>query len=300
MTINQIRYFLALAERLNFRVVAESFFITQPTLSRQIANLEEEVGVPLFTRDHQHVELTRAGEVMYGGISEVYRQYERVIRETKDAGLSSAGELALAIQNDQSTAPCILEAVKEFSRLHPQIHVNIFRAPLRVLRNGLLDGSLDAAMIMYLDDLYLQKLSYIPIAEETACLAISSDYAGNYGPIIDGAQLTEIIKKIPLHFVTDDYYAVSTTTAAQLQKSIPADFSQADIRYDGAMESIPLKISAGMCVSILNSGNIVRSDPDIAMLEIAGSTPYQKVLAYNPETQNPILPVFMDILRAVQ
>ena len=64
MTINQLQYFMSLASRLNFRAVAERYFITQPTLSRQIASLEEELNVKLFERSKHGVELTAAGKVL--------------------------------------------------------------------------------------------------------------------------------------------------------------------------------------------------------------------------------------------
>ena len=50
MTTQQMEYFLSLAQKLNFSAVAERFFISQPTLSRQISNMERELNVKLFTR----------------------------------------------------------------------------------------------------------------------------------------------------------------------------------------------------------------------------------------------------------
>ncbi len=64
MTSNQISIFLAMTENLSFSKTAEEFYITQPTVSRQISMLEEEWGVRLFDRNKRHVSITKAGLLM--------------------------------------------------------------------------------------------------------------------------------------------------------------------------------------------------------------------------------------------
>ena len=62
MEFHQLTYFLAAAHTQNFRKAAELCLVTQPALSRQIAALEKELGIPLFRRVKQRVELTPAGQ----------------------------------------------------------------------------------------------------------------------------------------------------------------------------------------------------------------------------------------------
>ena len=63
MKLRQLEYFLALAEDPHFTRAAETLFVTQPTLSHQLAQLEERVGTPLLHRVGKRVQLTEAGEI---------------------------------------------------------------------------------------------------------------------------------------------------------------------------------------------------------------------------------------------
>ena len=65
MQLRQLEYFVAVAELLNFRKAAESLYVTQPLLSKQIAELEDEVGCPLLIRNTRSVALTPAGEDLF-------------------------------------------------------------------------------------------------------------------------------------------------------------------------------------------------------------------------------------------
>ncbi|WP_281416510.1 LysR family transcriptional regulator [Deinococcus aestuarii] len=85
LELRHLRYFMAVAEELNFTRAAERVFLTQPALSQQIKALEDIVGVTLLDRTGRTVRLTEAGQVFLGGARRTLCEAERSVREARHA-----------------------------------------------------------------------------------------------------------------------------------------------------------------------------------------------------------------------
>lgn len=83
MDLRHLRYFVAVADEQNFTRAAEKLHISQPPLSRQIQDLEEELGLPLFERGARPLKLTEAGRFFYGHATRLLEQAAQAVRTTK-------------------------------------------------------------------------------------------------------------------------------------------------------------------------------------------------------------------------
>ncbi|TRZ43523.1 LysR family transcriptional regulator [Robertkochia solimangrovi] len=95
MTIQQIKYFLALAKELHFWNTAEKMFISQSSLSRQIQALEDELQIQLFERDKRNVKLTNAGKFLQERWTKTIEEFDQVIRQAKKIDEGKTGTIAI-------------------------------------------------------------------------------------------------------------------------------------------------------------------------------------------------------------
>src|SRR5206468_18281 len=97
MELRHLRYFVAVAEELNFRRAAERLHIAQPPLSSQIKALEDELGTKLFERSTRAVHLTAAGEVLLGHARSLLNAASMAEQHVKNAGRGLVGTLRIAL-----------------------------------------------------------------------------------------------------------------------------------------------------------------------------------------------------------
>ena len=98
MNLQQIQYFLALADELHFWKTSEKVFITQSALSRQIKSLEQELGFQLFKRDKRNVQLTGAGEFLRTEFTKILTDFESVTRHAKQIAEGEIGTIRIGHQ----------------------------------------------------------------------------------------------------------------------------------------------------------------------------------------------------------
>ncbi|TFV94126.1 LysR family transcriptional regulator [Algoriphagus kandeliae] len=102
MELRHLHYFQAVAEELNYRKAAERLFISQPGLSRQIKQLEQELGVQLFERDKKHVACTAAGNYLKEEVAFVLNHLENVKHQLQEISQGKIGELRIGFLGSAS------------------------------------------------------------------------------------------------------------------------------------------------------------------------------------------------------
>lgn len=131
MELRQLRYFVKTAETLNFSEAARQLFITQSTLSQQVRQLEEELGVELFQRDSHSVRLTDNGEYLLPIAKRTLQDAESCFTQVSDLQKMLSGSLNIGIT--YSFAPILTETVKEFLKQYPGVKLNIVCRNMEVL-----------------------------------------------------------------------------------------------------------------------------------------------------------------------
>jgi DNA-binding transcriptional LysR family regulator len=144
--LRDLRYFVAVAEELSFtKAAGERLFISQPTLSRQIRQLEASLGVRLFERDRRTVRLTDAGEVMLARARLLLAEWEETLRAVADAAATQDATLRVGFQTRIGRG-LIPGVTARMARLLPGWKLTFRQVPWRDPTAGLAGSDVDVAI----------------------------------------------------------------------------------------------------------------------------------------------------------
>lgn len=147
-----LRYFVAVAERLSFSRAAEDLPLSQSALSEAVRRLEAEVGTRLLRRDSRHVELTGPGEVLLADARDVLAQFDRAIDRAERAGRGELGRLRVGFEASGAGELSTLARAR-FAREHPAVRVEPKRFDWGGEAAGLREGACDVAFVWLPNDL---------------------------------------------------------------------------------------------------------------------------------------------------
>jgi LysR family transcriptional regulator, hydrogen peroxide-inducible genes activator len=145
MEMHQIRYFLAVAEHLNFTRAAEACNVSQPSLTRAIKALEDELGGALFHRERNQTHLTELGRSVHPNLAQVFAQTEAAKMLAKDMRTLKAAPLGLGVMCTIGPVR-LVEMIRSFHRRHPGVDLTLRDGTGTALQRMLLEGELDAAI----------------------------------------------------------------------------------------------------------------------------------------------------------
>ena len=151
MEIRVLRYFLEMAREGNMTRAAERLHVTQPTLSRQIKELEEELGKKLFTRTNYSVNLTEAGILLRERAEDILDIVDKTEAEFRSMNALNAGEVYVGCAESDSIK-YFARAVKKLQAQYPNIRGNMYSGNMQDVTEKLDKGVLDFAIVMkYVD-----------------------------------------------------------------------------------------------------------------------------------------------------
>lgn len=171
MELRHLRYFVAVAEHLNFTKAATKLCVAQPALSRQIRDLEDELGVQLFERNSRSVRLTEAGEVFLSEARAVLQRADEA-RQTARAFVSGQrGEIHLGYA-PSPTVELLPRVLRLFQEDCPAVRVILHDLSAKEIIDGLREKRLDAALCVRGRPRDMRGLTYTELRSYPFCLAV--------------------------------------------------------------------------------------------------------------------------------
>lgn len=174
MEMHQVRYFLAVCETLNFTRAAELCNVAQPSLTRAIKALEEELGGDLFRRERGRTHLSDLGNTVRPYLESVLEQSEAAKQRAKSLKTLTEGQLRLGIMCTIGPGR-LVPLLNTFKTCNPGIELVVSDATGILLQQQLLDGDLDVA-IFDLPDGIDERLAARPLFSERILVAIAPNH----------------------------------------------------------------------------------------------------------------------------
>lgn len=281
MNLFYLECFLALSQSLNFTQSASEMYITQPTLSRNIAALEQEVGVQLLIRNTKTVELTAAGRSFASDCAKILDRYNHSVENAKQARDGITGKLTLGIQQD-TFEPFIVDLVRKFQTDYPSIHLQIKPLSVSKLLQGLSSGKVDFVIGANTSD--LEQSAQLLLSERQECAVLPVDH-----PLANETTLRKEQLK-------DETFVVISSTASVsghyllIKNANDAGFAPNIVATADCVPAVMMLVACGLGVAVLYQDLAVHSYGRVKFVPLTGVDPFKRWLMWNERNPNPAAP----------
>lgn len=284
ITLLQIEYFIAVARCLNFTDAAKSLYVSQPSLSKQIALLEKEIDVQLFNRSTRGVRLTPAGTVLYKELGNVLDTIHLAIEKAAQKDLGEEGFITVGCLDTIDTDNFLPSIMKKFKEEHQGINIIFERHSFKPLREKLMNGSLDVIFTLSFEIDDSLDIVYDNIFKSSSSIVMSKA-----NPLSKMDKLTlDDIKNENFVTISRDESPKGFDCVTSLCKKY--GFTPNIVKQLPNIESLLLCVESGLGITILDS-KLRRSNSNLKHFEIENDY-MDVVMAWKKENMNPSVSLF--------
>lgn len=289
MEFRHLRYFLVLAEELNFNRAAARLHISQPPLTRQIRQLEQDLGVELFLRTPKGVELTDAGRLFREEAGRLVSLAERATERTRLAGAGKLGRLDVGIFGS-AVLNVIPRMILNFRRLYPDVSVLLHNMNKTEQIEALREGRITIGFNRVLPpapDIVVET-----VLKEKLIVAINRNHELSHAREVAIADLAGqpmiIFPSAPRPSFADQVYTMCHG----------AGFAPQVVQEVGDAVTAAALVSSGFGICVMPESAISLQLPQVIFRRLSWPHPTIDLdCLYHRNDQSPILNAFLDIVR---
>lgn len=187
MEIRQLKAFLAIAETKTFTAGARQMNVTQAAISMQIRQLEDEVGIPLFTRTPRRVIMTEAGEHLLSRARKILREHDAAIAEIAEIAGAEYGRLRIGSASAMFATTQLPTILQKLKAKYPKAEITVSSGTSQTLGDKILHGQIDIAFVsLPVENTNLQ--TELLFSDEIVAIAHPDQQIGEDG-VVSAAQL---------------------------------------------------------------------------------------------------------------
>ena len=182
MELRQLKYFIKVAETLNFSAAAKELFVTQSAIAQQIMHLEQELELPLFERNSRQVSLTEAGRLLLPLAIKTVNNSQECKQQLIDLKDMKTGELNVGVTSSFSSV--VSETMLDFFKKYPGIKINVMYTHMSKLIDELIKHNLDIALAFKPSDTHPNVESEVLFHSHLAAIV------NEYHPLVEKKSVT--------------------------------------------------------------------------------------------------------------
>lgn len=290
MELRHLRYFCAVAENQGFSRTARLLHVSQSAISEQIADLEKEVGAPLFLRSRQRIRLTPHGEIFLAEARKVLAGASYAVEMAQRSHRGEVGTLRIGFFNG-GTGTLVPKLIRDFRRRYPGVKVSLSELVPSLQSKALMEGNLDIGFTRPLDPVSGEHLCSQLLYSDPIVAVLPKGHKLAPGPVDLRALARE-------RFVL----AARETSASLFDKIISlcseAGFSPEIAATGSVWSSVVLLVQAGEGIAILPRNLQQRGTNDLAFCPLqTPSATIELVMAWARDREGRILKAFLDLAR---
>jgi DNA-binding transcriptional LysR family regulator len=287
MELRHLRYFVAVAEELHFRRAAERLHMSQPPLSQQIRNLEEDVGATLLVRNQRRVELTAAGQAYLVRARDILAAVEDAAREARRVQRGEVGRLDVGFVGSAmySVVPELLRAFRE---RFPDVGLRLREVGTTEQLRRLEDGRLDIGFLR--PPGARAGLSIETVLMEPVVAAIPERH-----PLATAAEIRiEDLAGAPLVLMTRAGAPGLRDALTQLTDGLTED---AIVQEVNEMQTLVGLVAAGVGVSLVPQSLRALAREGVVYRDLTGEVPTVRLsAAWRTGDDSPVLAAFLELM----
>jgi DNA-binding transcriptional LysR family regulator len=286
--LRDLRYFVAVAEELNFTRAAERLHLSQPALSKQVRGLEATLRAQLFRRDRRQVELTAAGAALHVVARSLLEDWDDGVAVVADAAAEDARVLRVGTLTSIGRAlyPAITD---KFAKRQPGWQLELHTCGWGDPTAGLRDRTADAAFVWL--PLDAAEIETAVLATEQRFVAISARHplAGRH--TIDFAEIVnEPVAALPASAGSQRDFWLAVDARAGQSPRVAAEVSAADEKLE--------IVSSGAAITLLAGGNAdIYAREGIVCIPVSGLEPARLAIAWRRGDRRPAVRDFVQACR---
>lgn len=293
MQLRHLRYFVVAAHHEHFGRAAKALSIVQPALSKQIAQLEEKVGTPLFERLSRSVRLTAAGHSFWQDANTILQQVDRAAERARDVGKGRVGLLRIGFVETVGYGKLFPKIVQRFRQKHFAVKLDLAQQTSATQGELLREGKIDVGFLFH-QAVNAPAFEGIEIAREEILLAMPSGHPLARKRRLDLKDFKDESFVWINRAVSPPFYDLVFAACAR-RGFVPR------IVQEGTTDAANLSlVAAQVGVSLCIASALTWKPPEVVLRRVAGLE--EKVhlsIVWSETNRNPALPYFLSTVRGV-